>query len=163
MKKVKKRQGYLSWDEAFVQLCYLIAKRSKDPNTQTGACVVNSNNIIISIGYNGFPRGCSDDKFPWGREGDFLDTKYPFVVHGEANAVLNATCPVDDCTLYCTLFPCNECAKIIIQMGIKKVIYCEDKYHDTDMCRAARKMFASAGVECEQYVTEYEMVLKKKG
>lgn len=163
MRKVKKRRGYLSWDEAFIQLCYLIAKRSKDPNTQTGACVVDSNNIIVSIGYNGFPRGCSDDKFPWSRDGNFVDTKYAYVVHGEANAVLNATCPIGGYTLYCTLFPCNECAKIIIQKGIKKIIYVEDKYHDEPQWVAARRMFNAAGVKYLKYVTEYELELKKKG
>ena len=145
-----KRQEYLSWDDYFMAVALLSGKRSKDPSTQVGACIVNKNNIIESIGYNGFPKGCSDDEFPWEREGDILETKYPFVVHAELNAILNSRNSVKDCTIYVSLFPCNECAKAIIQSGIKRIVYESDKYYDTEMVKASKRMLASANVECKQ-------------
>ena len=122
-----KREDYISWDEYFMGIAALAAKRSKDPNTQVGACIVSTDDVILSTGYNGMPKGCSDDEFPWGREG--AETKYPFVVHSELNAILNA-CGRDlrGSRIYVTLFPCNECAKSIIQSGIKEVLYLSDKY-----------------------------------
>ena len=146
-----KRQEVFSWDEAFMQICRVIAKRSKDPNTQNGACLVNEDNIIIGIGYNGFPRGCSDNDLPWSREGDFVDKKYAYVVHAEENAVLNTAADTKGSKLYCTLFPCNECAKVTIQRGIKEVIYEDDKYHDDPIWEASRRMLDMAGVKCRQY------------
>ena len=146
-----KRQEYLSWDDYFMAVALLSGKRSKDPSTQVGACIVNKNNIIESIGYNGFPKGCSDDEFPWDREGGMLETKYAFVVHAELNAILNSTRDLHGCTLYVTLFPCNECAKAIIQSGIKELIYLSDKYHDTHACVASRRMFKMTGVVCRAY------------
>ena len=123
----------------------LAAKRSKDPNTQVGACIVDENNIILSTGYNGFPIGCSDDEFPWNREGD--DTKYPYVVHAELNTILNATGRnLRRARIYVSLFPCNECTKAIIQSGIKEVIYLSDKYADTPLNIASKKMLSSAGI-----------------
>jgi len=157
-----KRKDYFDWDEAFMQMCKVIAQRSKDPNTQTGACIVSDKNIIISLGYNGFPRGCDDDKLPWDREGDFADTKYPYVVHAEANAVLNAAHSTEGAKMYCNLFPCNECTKIIIQKGIKEIMYEDDKYHDTKETVASRKMLDLAGVKCRQYVPKNELVFKSK-
>lgn len=158
---MEKRKDYFSWDETFMQICKVIAQRSKDPSTQTGACIVNEKNIIISLGYNGFPRGCSDDNLPWKREGEFGDTKYPYVVHSEENAVLNANASTEGAKIYCTLFPCNECAKVIIQRGIKEVIYESDKYHDNKEWIAARKMFDLAGVKYRQYVPINELTFKK--
>ena len=140
----------ISWDEYFMGLAHLSALRSKDPNTQVGACIVDQDRKVVSIGYNGMPRGCADEDFPWDREGGFLDTKYAYVVHAELNAILNSPRPVKDCTLYVSLFPCNECAKAIIQSGIKKVIYESDKYDGTEGNTASKKMLREAGVELIQ-------------
>ncbi len=142
-----KRQDVLSWDSYFMGLAHLSAKRSKDPSTQVGAVIVDDNKHVIGIGYNGLPWGCSDDEFPWEREGEFGDTKYPYVVHAEPNAILNATSDLTNSTLYVTLFPCNECAKLIIQSGIKEIVYACDKYQDTDSSKASRKMLEAAGVK----------------
>lgn len=142
-----KREDYISWDDYFMGVALLAAKRSKDPNTQVGACIVSPDKIIVGTGYNGFPIGCSDDAFPWEREGDFDATKYAYVCHAELNAILNSGGrDLKGCTIYVGLFPCNECAKAIIQAGIRKVIYLSDKYHDSDLSRASRRMFDSAGV-----------------
>lgn len=146
-----KREGYLSWDDYFMSVALLSGKRSKDPNTQVGACIVNKNNIIESIGYNGLPKGCSDDEFPWDKEGKTLNTKYPFVVHAELNAILNAKGKdLSGCRIYVALFPCNECAKAIIQSGISEVIYLSDKYANTDSVKASKLMFKCAGVKLSQ-------------
>lgn len=146
-----KREGYLSWDDYFMSVALLSGKRSKDPNTQVGACIVNKNNVIESIGYNGLPKGCSDDEFPWEKEGEALNTKYPFVVHAELNAILNAKGKdLSRCKIYVALFPCNECAKAIIQSGISEVIYLSDKYADTDSVKASKRMFKCAGVTLNQ-------------
>lgn len=147
-----KRQDYLSWDEYFMCIARLSAMRSKDPSTQVGACIVNADRHIVGVGYNGFPLGCSDDELPWGKDGSFLETKYPYVVHAEANAILNSIGGnLSGCSIYVALFPCNECAKLIIQAGIREVVYLSDKYSDTDPVRAARRMFAQAGVRLRQY------------
>lgn len=146
-----KREDYLSWDEYFMGVALLSGYRSKDPNTQVGACIVNDKNHIMSVGYNGLPMGCSDDEFPWEREGDMFDTKYPYVCHAELNAILNnAGASLDGCRIYVGLFPCNECAKAIIQSGIKQVVYLSDKYADTPGTRASKRMFDSAGVKYTQ-------------
>ncbi len=142
-----KRTDYISWDEYFMGVALLASLRSKDPNTQVGACIVDKDNRILSTGYNGFPRGCSDDEFPWGREGEANETKYPFVVHAELNAILNAGGrPLAGSRIYVALFPCNECAKAIIQAGIKEVIYLSDKYATTPGTLASKRMLKSAGV-----------------
>lgn len=142
-----KREDYISWDEYFMGVAQLSGMRSKDPNTQVGACIVSSDNKILSMGYNGFPSGCSDEEFPWAKEGAELDTKYPFVTHGELNAILNYRGgSLDGAKLYVSLFPCNECAKAIIQAGIKKVVYDSDQYVGTPANLAAKKMFDAAGV-----------------
>lgn len=146
-----KRQDYISWDEYFMGIALLSAARSKDGNTQVGACIVNAEHKIVSVGYNGMPTGCSDDAMPWKREGDFLDTKYPFVCHAELNAILNSTASLKGCTLFVTLFPCNECAKAIIQSGIRHVVYLENKYAGTDAIRASEMMLRMAGVKTEAY------------
>lgn len=134
-------------------LALLSAKRSKDPNTQVGACIVNADNRIVSVGYNGFPRGCSDEDFPWERTAESQnDTKYPFVCHAELNAILNAYGrDMRGSRIYVALFPCNECAKAIIQAGISEVIYISDKYADTDNARASKKMLLAAGVKLTQF------------
>lgn len=143
-----KRQDYISWDEYFMGVALLAAKRSKDPNTQVGACIVSKDNVIISTGYNGFPYGCSDDEYPWDREGDFPETKYPFVVHAELNAVLNSHGKsLENSKIYVALFPCNECAKAIIQSGIKEVIYLSDKYKDAESTKASKRMLESANIK----------------
>ena len=152
-----KRTDYISWDEYFMGVALLASKRSKDPNTQVGACIVDANNVIVSTGYNGFPIGCSDDEFPWDREGE--QTKYPYVVHAELNAILNASGKsLKDCKVYVALFPCNECAKAIIQSGIKEVIYLSDKYADTPGTQASKWMLRSAGVEMKQLVPTTETI-----
>ncbi len=136
-----KREKYLSWDEYFMAVALLSAQRSKDPSTQVGACVANEQNKIVGVGYNGFPLGLSDDDLPWARQGDFLDTKYPYVCHAELNAVLNSISrDLTGCRIYVGLFPCNECTKVIIQSGIKEIIYLSDKYKDTDTVRASKIM-----------------------
>ena len=147
-----KREGYISWDEYFMGVAHLSGMRSKDPNTQVGACIVSNDNKILSMGYNGFPRGCSDDEFPWDREGDTLDTKYPFVTHSELNAILNYRGgSLEGTKLYVSLFPCNECAKAIIQAGITTVVYDSDKYKGTPSNIASKKMFDAAGVQYVPY------------
>ena len=147
-----KRQDYLSWDEYFMGLAILSAERSKDPSTQVGACIVDENNKIVSVGYNGAPIGYDDDKdMNWERSGDFLNTKYAYVCHSELNAILNSKIPVNGCKLYVTLFPCNECAKVIIQSGIKEFIYLSDKYEGTEGNIAAKKMFDTCGIKYTKY------------
>ncbi len=147
-----KRQDYISWDEYFMAVAKLAGMRSKDPNTQVGACIVSADNKILSMGYNGFPKGCSDDEFPWAREGEMLSTKYVYTVHSELNAILNYRGgSLEGAKLYVSLFPCNECAKAIIQSGIRTVIYDCDKYHDTEPTIASRKMFDAAGVVYRRY------------
>lgn len=154
-----KREGYLCWDDYFMSVALLSGKRSKDPNTQVGACIVNKNNVIESIGYNGLPKGCSDDEFPWEKEGEMLNTKYPFVVHAELNAILNAKGKdLSGCKIYVALFPCNECAKAIIQSGISEVVYLSDKYSNTDSVKASKMMFKCAGVELMQLVPSYKEI-----
>lgn len=145
-----KRTDYITWDTYFMGVARLSAMRSKDPQTQVGACIVNTKKRIVGIGYNGFPYGIDDDDFPWDKKDSWLDSKYPYVVHAEPNAILNATEPLDDATLYVTLFPCNECAKLIIQSGIKEVVFLEDKYHDRDIFVASRRMFDARGVTTRQ-------------
>lgn len=150
----EKRQDYISWDEYFMGVAKLSAMRSKDPNTQVGACIVSSENKILSMGYNGFPKGCSDDDFPWNREGEPLNNKYFYSTHSELNAILNYRGgSLEGCKMYVTLFPCNECAKAIIQCGIKELIYAEDKYKDADNVIASKRMLKSAGVLVKQYTS----------
>lgn len=147
-----KRTDYISWDEYFMGIAQLAGMRSKDPNTQVGACIVSQDNKILSMGYNGFPIGCSDDEFPWAREGEDLETKYFYITHSELNAILNYRGgSLDGAKLYVTLFPCNECAKAIIQAGIKDVVYDCDKYADTAMVIASKKMMDAAGVSYRRY------------
>ena len=159
--KHDKRKEYLDWDEAFMLMSMLIAKRSKDPSTQVGACIVGQNNVIIGLGYNGHPRGCHDDKIPWVREGATLDVKYTYVVHAEANAIMNANSSVKGCRMYISLFPCNECAKMIIQSGIAEVVYTSDKYAEVDIFKASHNMLRMAGVKLRQYTPKNELVLQK--
>jgi Deoxycytidylate deaminase len=157
-----KRNDHISWDEYFMGVAVLSAMRSKDPNTQVGACIVNEEKKIVGVGYNGFPIGCSDDDLPWEREGEWLETKYPYVCHAELNAILNSiNGSLKNCTLYVDLFPCNECAKAIIQSGIRRVVYLSDKYKDTDSTRASRRMFDEAKVEYTQLKpAKNELVLR---
>jgi len=152
-----KRTDYLSWDEYFMGVAVLAAKRSKDPNTQVGCCIVDQKNIILSTGYNGFPYGCSDDEYPWDREGE--ETKYPFVVHSELNAILNSNGKsLAGAKLYVSLFPCNECAKAIIQSGIREVIYLSDKYANSPATLASKRMFRSAGVTLRKLETPIQKI-----
>lgn len=147
-----KRRDYISWDEYFMGVAMLSAMRSKDPHTQVGACIVSEDNKILSMGYNGFPAGCSDDAFPWAREGEPLDNKYLYTTHSELNAILNYRGgSLEGSKLYVTLFPCNECAKAIIQAGIKTLIYACDKYANTPAVRASKRMLNAAGVRYYHY------------
>ena len=157
---MSKRTDYISWDEYFMGIAVLSGKRSKDPSTPVGSCIVDrKNNRILSVGYNGFPFGCSDDEFPWEREGDVLCTKYPYVVHAELNAILNNRgVSLDGSKIYTALFPCNECAKAIIQSGIKEVIYLSDKYADTDNVKASKRMFDKAGVIFRKLETDIKEI-----
>lgn len=146
----KARKDYLSWDEYFMAVAKLSAMRSKDPHTQVGACIVSNDNRILSIGYNGAPNGFNDEKFPWGREGNPLETKYLYVVHAERNAILNyrgSRKDLENSKIYVDLFPCNECAKEIIQAGIKEVVYLSDKYADTDETIASKKLLDSCNIQ----------------
>ena len=142
----KKRENYLSWEEYFMAIAKLSAMRSKDPSTQVGACIVSNDNRILSIGYNGAPNGYSDEEFPWDREGENLETKYPYVCHAELNAILNSTKSLKDCIIYVTLFPCHECSNPIIQSGIKEIVFLSDKYSGTDSDLASKRMLDAAGV-----------------
>ena len=148
-----KREDYISWDEYFMGIALLSARRSKDPNTQVGACIVSKDNRILSMGYNGAPRGLHDDIMKWDRDGNFLDTKYAYVCHGELNAILNYRGDLTGAKIYVGLFPCNECAKAIIQAGIKEIIYKDDKYADTDSVVASKMMFDTCGVTYREYIS----------
>ena len=150
-----KRENYISWDAYFMGLAILSAERSKDPNTQVGACIVNDDKRIVSVGYNGAPNGLNDDTdMRWEREGNMIDTKYAYVCHSELNAILNSKTNLKNCTLYVTLFPCNECAKAIVQTGIKKVVYLSDKYNGTDGNKVAKYIFDKCNVEYVEYKPE---------
>ncbi len=154
-----KREGYISWDEYFMGVALLAAQRSKDPSTQVGACIVDENNRILSTGYNGFPRGCSDDEFPWNRDESLGETKYQFVVHAELNAILNARGKsLVGSRVYVGLFPCNECAKSIIQAGIREVIYLSDKYADTPSTQNSKRMLAAAGVKLTRLAPKVDKI-----
>lgn len=147
-----KRQDYISWDEYFMGVAQLAGMRSKDPNSQVGACIVSQDNKILSIGYNGFPTGCSDEEFPWEREGDELETKYFYVTHSELNAILNYRGgSLEGSKLYVTMFPCNECAKAIIQAGIRTLVYDINKYPNSPSVIASKRMLEAAGVEVMNY------------
>lgn len=149
---MSKREDYISWDEYFMGVAMLSAARSKDPNTQVGACIVSEDNKILSMGYNGFPIGCSDDEFPWDREGEPYDNKYFYTTHSELNAILNYRGgSLEGSKLYVTLFPCNECAKAVIQSGIRTIIYADDKYAETPSVRASKRMLTAAGVQMIPY------------
>ena len=159
----KQRKDYLSWDEYFMAIARLSAMRSKDPSTQVGACIVGLDNRILSIGYNGAPNGFEDKKFPWDRQGDMLNTKYAYVCHAEMNAILNyrgSRKDLESAKIYVDLFPCNECAKLIIQSGIKEVIYLSDKYAHTDGTIASKRLFDTCGVKYKQVkITDKEIKL----
>jgi dCMP deaminase len=157
---VKKRTNYISWDEYFMGVALLSAQRSKDPNTQVGACIVNDKNKIVGAGYNGLPIGCHDDEFSWSKEGDFMDTKYPFVCHAELNAILNNIgMDLKGCTIYTALFPCNECTKAIIQSGISTVVYLSDKYEQSDAARASKLMLDKAGIAYRKVVAQVDRIV----
>ena len=161
----KQRKDYLSWDEYFMAIAKLSSMRSKDPSTQVGACIVGHDNRILSIGYNGAPNGFDDKVFPWDREGDMLNTKYAYVCHGEMNAILNyrgSRKDLENAKIYVDLFPCNECAKLIIQSGIKEVIYICDKYKDTDGVKASKKMLDECGVKYTQLKIDKDISIKLK-
>jgi len=149
------RDNFISWDECFMRMTYVIAERSKDPNTQVGAVIVNPQHVVVGMGYNGFPRNIDNNDFPWEREGDILETKYPFIVHAEANAIYNANASTQHATIYVNLFPCNECAKAIIQKEIQEVVFESDKYHDVPAFIASRKMFDAAGITYRQYKSKW--------
>ncbi len=141
-----------------MRMAHVIAERSKDPNTQAGAVIANRSHVVVGLGYNGWPRGIDDDALPWERKGELVDTKYAYVVHAEENAIYNANANTQDCVIYTTLFPCNECAKTIIQNGIREVIYESDKYHDEPVWVASRKLFDLAGVRYRQYHSDWAEV-----
>lgn len=155
-----KRENYISWDAYFMGIALLSKERSKDPNTQVGACIVNDKNRIVTMGYNGLPNGCDDDMCPWGvREGSLEETKYAYVAHAELNAILNHRGSVEDCILYVTLFPCNECAKAIIQSGIKEIVYLEDKYNGTPENIASKKLLDTSGIKYRKYKKENKDII----
>ncbi len=152
---------HISWDEYFMGVALLSAKRSKDPSTQVGACIVNKDKRIIAIGYNGFPKGCEDDEFPWGKnDPNPLNTKYPYVVHAEANAILNSNSSLKGSKLYVTLFPCNECAKLLIQAGVEEIVYLSDKNRLSDSFEASKRMLDAAGVKYSKMNNNLEIAIK---
>ncbi len=154
---MSKREDYINWDEYFMGVALVSAQRSKDPNTQVGACIVNDENRIVGIGYNGFPKGISDDDFSWERQGSFLETKYPFSCHAELNAILNSVGrELKGCRVYVSLFPCNECAKAIIQTGINEIIFLSDKYSESDIVKASKMMFEKSGVKTRKFESDKE-------
>jgi len=155
-----KRNDYINWDRYFMGVAMLSSKRSKDPHTQVGACIVNTKKRIIGIGYNGFPYGCDDDEYPWENNDSFLESKYPYVVHAEANAILNATVSLDGSSIYVSLFPCHECVKLIIQSGIKEIVYLSDKYAGTESDKAAKRMLVSANVNLRR-IPPFELEIKE--
>lgn len=158
----KQRKDYLNWDEYFMGIAKLSSMRSKDPNTQVGSCIVGSDNRILSIGYNGAPNGYEDNNFPWDRNGDMQNTKYAYVCHSEMNAILNyrgSRKDLEAARIYVDLFPCNECAKLIIQSGIKEVIYLSDKYKDTDSTIISKKMFDKCGVKYHGMTIDKDIVI----
>ncbi|CAG9571932.1 unnamed protein product [Danaus chrysippus] len=159
-KKITKRKDYIDWREYFMATAFLAAKRSKDPSYQVGACIVNKENKIVGVGYNGMPIGCSDDEFPWGKDTlSKLDSKFLYVCHAEMNAILNKnSADVKDCTIYVGLFPCNECAKMIIQSGITEVIYFSDEKRHKPKYIASKKMFNAAGVKYWQYIPKNDKI-----
>ena len=156
-----KRRDYINWDDYFMGVALLAAERSKDPSTQVGACIVDRDNRILSTGYNGFPQGCSDEDFPWNRDSSLGETKYNFVVHAELNAILNSRGKsLVDSRLFVTLFPCHECAKAIIQTGVKEIVYLSDKYVGTESENASKRMLDAAGVKYTQIKpTKAQLVL----
>ena len=157
---MSKRTDYISWDDYFMGVALLSAKRSKDPSTQVGACIVNQKNKIVGAGYNGLPAGCDDDTFPWDKQGEFLQTKYPYVCHAELNAILNNIgMDLHGCRIYTALFPCNECAKAIIQSGIAEVIFLSDKYDGSDASVASKKMLETAGVRYRKVIPAISSIL----
>lgn len=154
------RSDALSWDECFMQMAHLIAQRSKDPTTQAGAVIVSDRNVVMGMGYNGWPRGIDNDQLPWAREGAKpTDTKYAYVVHAEENAVYNTSLLPRGCRIYCTLFPCGECVKTLIQTGITEVVFNEDKYRDTDLWVAGRRMLDLAGIKYRQFEPKFRLKL----
>lgn len=157
---MSKRENYISWDDYFMGLALFSSLRSKDPSSQVGACIVDSKtNRILSVGYNGLPKHCSDDEYPWIKEGEALETKYPYVVHAELNAILNNRgVSLEGSKLYTTLFPCNECAKAIIQSGIKEVVYLSDKHHESSEVKASKKMLTSAGISFNQFIADIDKI-----
>lgn len=152
--------NHMNWDDYFMNVAILSAERSKDPNTKVGAVIVNEEKRIVGIGYNGFPNGCSDEDFPWEREGDYQDTKYAYVVHAEENAILNSTTSLKGGSIYVSLFPCNECAKKIIQSGIKEVVFLSDKYSGTPTDIASKRMLSAAGVTTRKLSMQKEITVK---
>ncbi|MEI7472170.1 MAG: dCMP deaminase family protein [Chitinophagaceae bacterium] len=156
---LKKRENYISWDEYFMGVALLSARRSKDPNTQVGACIVNDKNKIVGAGYNGLPIGCDDNDFPWEKQGSFLETKYPYICHAELNAILNNIgMDLHGCKIYTALFPCNECTKAIIQSGINEVIYLSDKYDGTETSIASKKMLDKAGIQYRKVKVSFDQL-----
>lgn len=145
------KEEVISWDKCFMMMAITVSKRSKDPNTKTGAIIVDSDKQIVSLGYNGWIKGAKDEDFPWSRDGEFTETKYPYVVHCEENAIYCSMKSAKGGTLYTTLFPCNECAKSIIQTGIKEVVYMDDKYHDKPEWIASRKLLEIGNVIVRKY------------
>lgn len=154
---MNKREDYLSWEQYFMGIAFLSAQRSKDPTTQVGACIVKDNKII-GIGYNGFPVGSNDDEMSWGKTGDILDTKYPYVVHAELNAILNSIKNLENSTIYVTHYPCNECAKAITQSGIKKVVYYSDKHKYHELLKASTKIMENANINIVKYENEQNKI-----
>lgn len=157
-----KREHVLSWDEYFMGLAHLSALRSKDPSTQVGACIVDEDKKVVGIGYNGFPTGISDDDFPWEKHDQYQHSKYAYVVHAELNAILNSTKKLSGCSIYVSLFPCNECAKAIIQSGIRRLVYEDDKYAATESVIASKRMLAAAGVSMQRLPQKIKLSLTKE-
>lgn len=144
----------IDWDTYFMSVAILTSKRSKDNNTQVGAVIVDKYRRIIGCGYNGFISGLDESLFPTSRDIDlpYNLTKYPYTIHAEQNAILNTVVfDVSGSTMYCTLFPCDNCAKIIAQKRIAEIVYLSDKYHDEPSYIASRLLFDAASIKYRQY------------
>lgn len=159
--KSGKREDYLEWEDYFMAIACLTAARSKDPATQVGACLVNKDKKVVGVGYNGFPTGIDDNVFPWTKGSENpLENKYMYVCHAEINAILNKiSIELKECILYVALFPCNECAKVIIQSGIKEIVYMSDKQAVKNHTIAAKRMFDHVGIKYRQFLPKKSKIV----
>jgi len=152
-------QSALNWDEYFMLQAMLASFKSKDPSTRVGCVIVDENHHQVTMGYNGMVAGIDETRLPWGKDKSvpLKYQKYGYVVHSETNAILHATRSLKDCTAYVTLFPCNECAKLIASKQIKEVIYLSDKHSSTEGTQMSKYLFDLAGISYRQLIPKREL------